>query len=114
MLLGRPDCRGGQHIELYVDGVLADTTTTDATGHYGFAFTAVPPTTDQTTFAGSQTGVHPDRFTCTPSESRIVVVDKVKTASGPAKTSPTSRAADRLAEQVEALAMRTVHALRGI
>jgi hypothetical protein len=49
-------------------------------GH-AFAFTAIPPTTVQTRFAGSQAGEHPDRFDCTPSES-WVVVNKVKTAKG--------------------------------
>ncbi len=91
-LVGNPACRGGQHIDLYVGGVLTDATTTDSAGNYGFAFTAVPPTTVQTGFPGSQTGVHPDRFICTPSFSRLVVVNKVKTAHGPAKAVPAAAA----------------------
>ncbi len=86
MLVGRPECRGNQTIGLYVDGVWVDATTTDSAGNYAFSFTAVPPTTVQTQFAGSQAGVHPDRFDCTPSDSRVVVINKVKTANGPAKT----------------------------
>ena len=92
MLVGRPECRGNQTIDLYVDGVWADATTTDSTGKYAFSFTAVPPTTVQTRFAGSQAGEHPDRFDCTPSDSRVVVVNKVKTAHGPAKTVPEAAA----------------------
>lgn len=92
MLVGRPECRGNQTIDLYVDGVWADATTTDPAGNYAFSFTAVPPTTVQTQFAGSQAGVHPDRFDCTPSDSRVVVINKVKTANGPAKTVPEAAA----------------------
>ena len=48
MLVGRPECRGNQTIDLYVGGLWVDATTTDSAGHYAFAFTAVPPTTVQT------------------------------------------------------------------
>ena len=113
MLVGRPECRGDQRIDLYVGGVWTDWTTTDGLGNYGFDLTSVPPTTVQTRFAGSQTGVHPDRFTCTPSVSRIVDVWKVKTANGPAKTTPTSRAAVSLARHVEAVGRAFSKALSG-
>jgi hypothetical protein len=107
MLVGRPECRGNQTIDLYVGGVWADATTTDSAGNYAFAFTAVPPTTVQTRFAGSQAGVHPDRFDCTPSDSRVVVVNKVKTANGPAKTGP---AAAAIASAVAAMSRGIGHA----
>ena len=107
MLVGRPECRGNQTIDLYVGGLWVDATTTDSAGHYAFAFTAVPPTTVQTTFAGSQAGVHPDRFDCTPSESRVVKINKVKTAKGPMKTAP---AAAAIAEMVAASSRGIGHA----
>jgi len=107
MLVGRPECRGNQTIDLYVGGLWVDATTTDSAGHYAFAFTTVPPTTVQTTFGGSQAGQHPDRFDCTPSESRLVKINKVKTARGPMKTAP---AAAAIAEMVAATSRGIGHA----
>lgn len=86
MLVGRPECRGNQTIDLYVDGVWVDATTTGPAGDYAFAYTTVPPTTVQTRFAGSKEGVHPNNHDCLPANSRIVDVWKVKTANGPAKS----------------------------
>jgi hypothetical protein len=111
MLVGRPECRGDQPIDLYVAGVHVDTTNTDGAGHYAFSYTSVPPTTVQTRFAGSQSGSHPDRFICTPSESRVVVIDKVKTAQGPAKPGSSSRAAISLARRVDAISMQAMRSL---
>ena len=107
MLVGRPECRGNQTIDLYVGGVWADATTTDPAGHYAFAFTAVPPTTVQTRFAGSKEGVHPNNHDCLPADSRVVVVNKVKTANGPAKTGP---AAAAIANAVAVLSRGIGHA----
>ena len=108
MLVGRPECRGNQVIDLYVGGVLTDSTTTDGSGNYAFSITLGPPTTAQTQFAGSEIGVHPDRFTCTPSESRVVQVDKVKTANGPSKL---NLAAESLALRVESAATQALRAI---
>ena len=107
MLVGRPECRGNQTIDLYVDGVWVDATTTDSSGHYAFAFTAVPPTTVQTRFAGSKEGVHPNNHDCLPADSRLVVVNKVKTANGPAKTVP---AASAIADAVAMMSSGIGHA----
>jgi hypothetical protein len=107
MLVGRPECRGNQTIDLYVDGVWVDATTTDSSGNYAFAFTAVPPTTVQTRFAGSKEGVHPNNHDCLPADSRVVVVNKVKTANGPAKTVP---AAAAIADTVAAMSRSIGHA----
>ena len=92
MLVGRPECRGNQTIDLYVGGLWVDATTTDSSGHYAFSFTAIPPTTVQTRFAGSKEGVHPNNHDCLPADSRLVVVNKVKTAKGPMKTAPAAAA----------------------
>jgi hypothetical protein len=107
MLVGRPECRGNQTIDLYVGGVWVDATTTDSAGHYAFAFTVAPPTTVQTRFAGSKEGVHPNNHDCLPADSRLVVVNKVKTANGPAKTVP---AAAAIADAVAAMGRGIGHA----
>src|SRR5215203_3376671 len=73
-LVGRPECRPGQTIELFVDGLLSQTTITDDMGNYSFSVTAAAPSKDQTRFEGSRTGEHPDRFICAPSLSRLVVL----------------------------------------
>ena len=111
MLVGRPECRGNQTIDLYVGGVWVDATTTEADGGYVFAITVVPPTTVQTRFAGSKEGVHPNNHDCLPADSRLVVVNKVKTANGPVKSSPEALAAASIVHNVEALGRSIAAAL---
>ena len=72
MLVGRPDCRGGQIVNLIVDDQPIDSTTTDSKGRYAFSFTPEPRDRIQTTFGGSQKGPHPHRHECLPSSSRVV------------------------------------------
>src|SRR4051794_36729399 len=81
-LVGRPECRANQSIELWVDGVLQDTTTTDANGNYSFDTSIAVGDDVQTRFEGSRTGQHPNRFICEPSMSRIVVVKHLKGSHG--------------------------------
>jgi hypothetical protein len=82
MLVGRPECRGGQTIVLVVDGHVIDSTTTDTRGRYAFSYTLQPPSTVQTRFGGSHTGAHPHRHICRPSASRLVKTTAVRGASG--------------------------------
>ena len=108
MLVGRPECRGNQTIDLYVGGLWVDATTTDSAGHYAFAFTAVPPTTVQTRFAGSQAGRAPRSLRLHAIGVSVVVkINKVKTANGPMKTAP---AAAAIAEMVAASSRGIGHA----
>ena len=107
MLVGRPECRGNQTIDLYVGGLWVDATTTDSAGHYAFAFTAVPPTTVQTTFAGSQAGRAPRSLRLHAIGVPGGQVNKVKTAKGPMKTAP---AAAAIAEMVAASSRGIGHA----
>ena len=102
-LVGRPECRPNQTIELWVDGALQDTTTTDGDGNYGFTYPLVPPTDVQTRFGGSRTGEHPDRFICAPALSRIVIVK--------AKGAPAARE-DRFAIGSDVLFARIMLAMR--
>jgi hypothetical protein len=73
-LVGRPECRPNQTIELFVDGVSQGTTTTDGSGNYSFTGSFSAGSTVYTFFAGSQTGLHPNRFICTPAVSRVVKI----------------------------------------
>ena len=59
----------------------------------------------QTRFAGSKQGVHPNNHDCLPADSRVVTVNKVKTANGPVKS------AEVLAHRVQAVAVRMVRGL---
>jgi len=86
-LVGRPECRPNQTIELWIDGVLQDTTTTDANGNYSFDTSISVGGDVQTRFQGSRTGQHPNRFICSPSNSRIVVVKHVKDSHGEERAS---------------------------
>ncbi len=108
-LVGNPACRGDQSIDLYVDGVLVDSTTTDGAGNYAFGVSLFPPTDVQTRFAGSRTGVHPDRFICEPANSRIVIVKKVHGAQ--ASVASPRGAATALAARVQAFGMALARAL---
>ena len=81
-LVGRPECRPGQTIELWVDGALQDTTTTDSKGNYSFDTSIAVGDDVQTRFQGSRTGEHPDRFICEPSQSRIVIIKHLKNSHG--------------------------------
>ncbi len=83
-LVGRPECRPAQDIQLLVNGVVADVTTTDSSGAYAFTYAAALPVDLQTRFAGTRTGEHPDRFICEASQSRIVVVTKTHGPGGAA------------------------------
>jgi hypothetical protein len=73
-LVGKPECRPNQTIELWIDGVSQTTTTTDGAGNYAFTWPLSAGNTVQTFFGGSQTGLHPNRFVCTPALSRLVVI----------------------------------------
>jgi len=81
-LVGRPECRPNQTIELWIDGVLQDTTSTDANGNYSFDTSKAVGDDVQTRFEGSRTGQHPNRFICAPSNSRIVVIKHLKDSHG--------------------------------
>jgi len=81
-LVGRPECRPNQTIELWIDGVLQDTTLTDGRGNYSFDTSIAVGDDVQTRFQGSRTGEHPDRFICAPSNSRIVVIKHLKGSHG--------------------------------
>jgi len=89
-LVGRPQCRPDQAIELWIDGVLEDTTTTDAKGNYSFDTSITVGDDVQTRFGGSRTGQHPDRFICEPAQSRIVIVKHLKNSHGEERTSAPS------------------------
>jgi len=92
-LVGRPECRPNQTIELWIDGVLQDTTQTDAGGNYSFDTSIAVGDDVQTRFQGSRTGEHPDRFICAPSNSRIVVIKHLKGSHGEERAgSPTPSA----------------------
>ena len=93
MLVGRPECRGGQTVHLVIDGHVVDSTTTDVKGRYAFSFTPEPPVRIQTTFGGSQSGLHPHRHECRPSASRLVTRGAVLGASGSATPSGGTEAA---------------------
>ncbi len=71
-LVGKPQCRPGQTIELFVDGASQGTTTTDGSGNYSFTGSFTAGSSVYTFFGGSQTGQHPNRFVCTPAVSRVV------------------------------------------
>jgi len=86
-LVGRPECRPNQTIELWIDGVLQDTTTTDANGNYSFDTSISVGDDVQTRFQGSRTGQHPNRFICSPSNSRIVIVKHLKDSHGEERAS---------------------------
>src|SRR3954447_18794479 len=81
-LVGRPECRPNQSIELWVDGVLQDTTVTDGGGNYSFYASIAVGDDVQTRFEGSRVGQHPNRFVCTPSSSRVVVIKHLKNSNG--------------------------------
>jgi hypothetical protein len=85
-LVGRPECRPNQTIELWIDGVLQDTTQTDGRGNYSFDTSIAVGDDVQTRFQGSRTGEHPDRFICAPSNSRIVVIKHLKDSHGEERT----------------------------
>ncbi len=72
-LVGRPECRPDQPLELLVDGAVQSTTTTDGAGNYTFTGSFSSGSSVQTSFGGSQAGLHPDRFDCTPALSRYTV-----------------------------------------
>jgi hypothetical protein len=82
VLVARPECRDGQTVRLIVNGQVIASTTTDAKGRYAFAYTPQPPVRIQTRFGGSQSGNHPHRHICRPSESRLVSPGAVRGASG--------------------------------
>jgi hypothetical protein len=84
-LVGRPGCRPDQTIELWVDGALQGTTTTDSGGNYSFSTSLAADSDVQTRFGGSRTGSHPDRFICEPALSRLVIV--LGAGADPAETS---------------------------
>jgi hypothetical protein len=84
MLVGRPECRGGQTVHLVIDGQVIDSTTTDTKGRYVFSYTPQPPVRIQTRFDGSQSGPHPHRHMCQPSASRLVTRGAVLGTSGSA------------------------------
>src|SRR5205085_4259267 len=73
-LVGKPQCRPNQTIELFVDGASQGTTSTDASGNYSFTGSFSAGSTVYTFFGGSHTGQHPNRFICTPAVSRVVKV----------------------------------------
>jgi hypothetical protein len=73
-LVGNPQCRPDQTIELFVDGASQGTTSTDGSGNYSFTGSFSTGSTVYTFFAGSQTGLHPNRFVCTPAVSRVVTI----------------------------------------
>ncbi len=73
-LVGKPQCRPGQTIELFVDGASQGTTTTDGSGNYSFTGSFTAGSSVYTFFGGSQTGQHPNRFVCTPAVSRVVKI----------------------------------------
>jgi hypothetical protein len=75
-LVGKPECRPNQTIELWIDGVSQTSTTTDGAGNYAFTWPLAAGNTVQTFFGGSQTGMHPNRFVCTPALSQLVVIKK--------------------------------------
>jgi hypothetical protein len=73
-LVGNPQCRPDQTIELFVDGASQGTTSTDGSGNYSFTGSFSTGSTVYTFFGGSQTGQHPNRFVCTPAVSRVVAI----------------------------------------
>jgi hypothetical protein len=74
VLAGPPSCRAGQVITIHSQTGVLGGTTTDAKGHYSFDTVATVGLRVQAAFAGSQSGLHPNRHTCLPSESRWVRV----------------------------------------
>jgi hypothetical protein len=92
-LVGRPECRPGMTIHLFVDGVEVATTVTGPKGDYSFNHQPNPPESINTYFGGAQLADHPDHNECSPSSSRTVRVNVRAAVLGASGTAAGSGAA---------------------